>query len=465
MSTMAGQAAPAGMTAALAEWAASVGAGDLPDDVAADVPLRVLDVVGLVLGAAGTPIGQAVRRAAQTMGEGGAVRSLGHGDRLPAGLAALVDGTLAHAADFDDTHDLSVTHPSCAMVPCALALGQQLRLSGADVVRWVAVGNEINCRIASGAPGGFHRHGFHPTGVVGTLPLATVATLAAGATPPQALNAAGIAGSQAAGLMEAFADGTWSKTLHPGWACHAGMAAAALARAGFTGPATILEGRFGLFRSHVQDAGYAFLDDQVTGDLGGTWRMLDTSFKPYPCAHAIHAFVDAALDLRRAHGLAAADIVSVRPLVGARYVELICEPMAAKRRPLTPTHARASLAYALAAALVRGALGPADYEAAAIGDPAVLALADRVDYAIDPDAPPGTFRGIVEIATADGRVLRHLVPHNRGSRANPMGRDGLVAKFRDGAGRLDRAGQDRLIAAIDGLGRATSVDRLVGACL
>ena len=452
------------LAAELAEWAASHRPEDLPLEVLADTKLRLLDTLGLIMGAADTPIGRSVRQATLEMGAGAEARSIGTGDELPAGLAALIDGTLAHAADFDDTHDHSVVHPSAAIVPMALALGQSRGLTGLQVLHAIALGNEINCRIGSGAAGGFHAHGFHPTSVVGTLAVAMVATIVSGGTAAQAVHATGIAGSQAAGLMEAFADGTWSKTLHPGWACHAGLAASALARAGFTGPASILEGRFGLFRSHVQDDGYEFDTEAVAGGLGGTWSMLDCSFKPYPCAHAIHPFVDAALAIRQDLPRDVT-IEAIEAEVGAKYIELICEPREAKVRPRTPTHARASLAYAVAVALHRGALDPSDYEEDRIADPAVLDLAGRFGYAVvETPAGPG-FRGVLSVRTSDGRVRRHVEPTNRGSRARPMTSMDMVAKFRNGAARHDRGAQNAIIECIETLDEASSIDGLVRACL
>ncbi len=457
--------ASAGLTRQLAEWCAGSRPDDLPHAVLADTNLRLPDTRGLILGAADTPIGRAVRTAALEMGSGSDAFSLGTGDSLPAGLAALIDGTLAHAADFDDTHDLSVVHPSAAIVPMALALGQAKQLTGLQVLHAIAIGNEINCRIGSGAPGGFHDHGFHPTSVVGTLAVAITATILTGGTAAQAVHAAGIAGSQAAGVMEAFADGTWSKTLHPGWACHAGMAAAGLAKAGFTGPASILEGRFGLYRSHVQDPDYPFDLDAVTDGLGTRWTMLDCSFKPYPCAHAIHPFVDAALAIHDKIGAGTDRITAIRALVGTTYQPLICEPVDVKRAPLTPTHARASLPYAVCVALHRGALGPSDYAEDVIGDSTVRSLADRFTYATDEIKVPAGFRGVLEVTMADGVVHRHVEPVNRGSRTNPMPAAEMIGKFRLGAARHDRGAQNAIIEAIETLENADSLTWLVRACL
>ncbi len=452
------------LTSILAEWCAGHRPSDLPPEVIADAKLRLLDTLGLILGAADTPIGHAVRTAALEMGTGSDARSFGTGDSLPVGQATLIDGTLAHAADFDDTHDLSVVHPSAAIVPLALALGQARQLSGMQVLHAIALGNEINCRIASGAPGGFHSHGFHPTSVVGTLAVAMTATILMGGTAGQAVNAAGIAGSQAAGLMEAFADGTWSKTLHPGWACHSGLAAASLARAGFTGPATVLEGRFGLYLSHVQDADYRFDLGAVVGELGSRWAMLDCSFKPYPCAHAIHPFVDAARAIHERISGRTDRITGIRAMVGTKYQPLICEPMAAKRSPLTPTHARASLPYAVCVALCRGTLGPDDYAEDRIGDGSVRALAQLVTYETDEVTTELGFRGVLEVTLADGTTERHEEPVNRGSRTNPMPPAEMIAKFRSGASRHDRGRQNAIIEVIDNLDEASSIKGLVRAC-
>ena len=341
----------------LAEWLAKLTPRKTPADVKADAKRRLIDVLGLMVAATRTPIGHAIRKAGRELGAGAEATVPGYGDRLPAASAALVSGTLAHAEDFDDTHAASVMHASVSVVPLALTAAEAAGSSGEELLMAIAAGNEIACRIAIGAPGGFHARGFHPTGVVAALSSAMIAGKLIGLSPEALVAACGIAGSQASGILEAYSDGTWSKTMHAGWAAHAGIVAAKMAAAGFTGPATIIEGRFGLLRSHVPSDQTLDLS-AITAGLGKTWIAPDACFKPYPCAHASHPFVDAVLDLRARHGLVPEQITRITLHVVSEHAPMIAEPLAAKLRPRTPTHARASLPYACASALIHGALTP-----------------------------------------------------------------------------------------------------------
>jgi len=422
----------ASISTALADWLAELTPATTPPTVIADSKRRLIDVLGLIVAATRTPIGTAIRAAGRGLGSGDEAVVPGYGDRLPAASAALVSGTLAHAEDFDDTHAASVMHASVSVVPLALTAAEAAGSSGAELLMAIAAGNEIACRIALGAPGGFHARGFHPTGVVGALACAMSAGRLFGLSPEQLVAACGIAGSQASGLLEAYADGTWSKTMHAGWAAHSGLIAARMAAAGFTGPATIVEGRFGLLRSHIPPEQALDLD-AVTAGLGAVWIAPDACFKPYPCAHASHPFVDAVLDLRARHGLKPAQINRITLHVVAEHAPMIAEPLAAKLRPRTSTHARASLPYACATALIHGALTPAHYEGDAIFDPAALALCDLVTIERDPTPTPADgFRGRIEIELTDGRRFDEIRATNHGSPLDPMTDSELRAKFRAG---------------------------------
>ena len=233
----------------LSDWAATLSYEDLPPAVIEHTRLRVLDVFGLVLAGLGTPFGRSVREAVLALNPGGPCQILGSGDRTSPGGAALANGALSQALEFDDTHDESIVHMSSPAVAAAFALAEAGSLGGRDLITAIAIGNEISCRIGSVAPGQFHRRGFHPTGLFATFGATFLAGKLLGLTVPQMTNAAGIAGSFASGLLECWVDGTQSKFLHPGWAAQSGITAATLARAGATGPATVLEGRFELSTS------------------------------------------------------------------------------------------------------------------------------------------------------------------------------------------------------------------------
>jgi 2-methylcitrate dehydratase PrpD len=449
----------------LADWVDRLRYEALPAEVIADCRLRILDIIGLSLAATSLPLGRAVRKAANALGSGDKAEMIGYGDRTTTSLAALVNGTLAHGMDFDDTHNASVMHSSAPVVAAALAVGQEAAADGRALLLAVAAGNELNCRLGMVAPGAFHQPGLHPTSVLGTPTAALIAGKLLGATSAELVAAAGIAGSQASGILEAYSDGTWSKTLHPGWAAHAGIVAAQLAKSGFTGPATVFEGRYGIFRSHVQAPGYEFDFETVTSGLGTRWELLENSFKFFPNAHAIHAFVEAALELRARHGLTIAEIRRVELIVPGHFVGQIAEPREVKLRPRTSTHARASLFYAVACALAHGRLGMADYSDAAIGDSVVLALAERIVHRVSEGrCSEIRFTGHAVIETTDGRRLEAIVEDARGTGRRKVGAAEVETKFRETAGQVlqgDRV--ERLIELIGALDTIASLEPIFAA--
>jgi 2-methylcitrate dehydratase PrpD len=438
----------------LADWLAELRYDDLPTEVTEDAALRVLDTLGVALAAVDLPLGRAVRATAATLGSGDEAGLIG-GGRSTAALAALVNGTLAHALDFDDTHAGSVMHPSAPACALALAVNEASGGSGRDLLLDVTAGIELNCRLGLVAPGAFHAVGQHPTGVLGAIAAALVAARRFGLDRHGLAMAAGIAGSQASGILEAYSDGSWSKTLHPGWAAHCGIAAARLAQAGFTGPLSALDGRYGVFRSHLP-APQELCFDSATAAIGDHWCMLDTACKLYPCAHAIHAFVEAALVLRQRHGLDPADIASVCLIIPPGFADQIAEPRAAKLKPLTPTHARASAFFAVAAALIDGRLGLDHYTDEAIRRADILALAERMSWREGSNETPIRFSGTLTLTTRDGGTSEHAVADTEGTGSRRLDRAAFEAKFRVTAGiALGGEAVERLIAmcrSLPGLG-------------
>lgn len=447
----------------LAAWARAADFEDLPPDVVDATKYRVLDVIGLSLAGLGTAFGRSVRRAASEMTPGGPSRILGTGDRVAVTTAAFANGALSQAMEFDDTHNESIVHMSGPSVAAALALAETTPCSGADLIAAIALGNEISCRIGCIAPGQFHRRGFHPTGLFAPFGTTYLAGRLLGLTAPQLANAAGIAGSFAAGLLECWVDGTQSKYLHPGWAAQSGIAAAFLGRAGTTGPGAVFEGRFGLIESHLQDKDAPRDFARITEGLGTLWESQRASFKPYPAAHVIHPYIDAVLDLRRAHAIAADGVREIVVPVAPYILPIVCEPAAEKRRPRSDSHGRVSMQYTLAEALVRGRLGKDAYQRAALEDPKILHLADRVRVEADPSFPgPERFRGAVRIIMKDGAIYEAVEEHNRGSAENPMKPEDIVAKFDENA--ADILGPDRrqrLVEAVLSLESARHADALV----
>lgn len=458
--------AQATLAQALADWALGVRASDIPDALMRDAEARVLDTLGNCIAGSREPLGRAMLRAAGDLGAGADAAILPCGTRVPAGTAALVNGTFGHALDFDDTHIATLVHPSSPVVAAALALAERHALDTRELLVCVVIGNEICCRLGMVAPLAFHRSGLHPTAVLAPVATALVAARIMGLDQAAAVHAMGIAGSQASGILESFSDGTWVKTFHAGWAAQSGVVAATMAKAGFTGPATVLEGRFGLFASHVQRADETLDYDALTDRLGTHWEIRTCSLKPYACAHVIHPFVDLALELHR-EGVAADRIAEIRAPVQPGYIPVVCEPREVKIAPRTPTHARASLPYCVAAALLRGKLDLEAFSPSEIAAPDIRALAARIVHDPDPEPPaPGRFRGVLHLRMEDGTRSERRQDFNRGSADHPLSQDEIAAKFRANcASSLGAESCDAVIAACRSLDRAGPVADLIALCL
>ncbi len=260
----------------LAAFAADLDITDVPPAVVESVKLRVLDVLGIALAASTHEFAPSVLGALESWGSGDCtVVAAKTGAPLP--LAILANGTLAHGLDFDDTHAASITHASAVVLPAIT-------------------------RIGMAAPGAFHARGWHATSACGVFAAALAVGKVMGLDASRLTSALGLAGSFASGVMEHLTDGSWSKRAHAGWAGHGGAVAATLARGGFRGPATILEGRFGLYATMLGRAP----DAAPFETLGREWETLAVGYKPFPCCHLLHAYLDCALTLAREHRLAPA---------------------------------------------------------------------------------------------------------------------------------------------------------------
>ena len=228
-----------------ARWLARLDFSNVPDDVIAHAKLRLLDVLGVSLAASATGYGRVIRTAVTRLGGAGDSPLLGFGDRVAPVWAAFGNGALAHALIYDDTHNETIVHPSSPVASAALAVAGSTRTGGAGVLLAFIGATELMCRIGLAAVGRFHRAGFQPTAILGPFGAALAASRLYGLDEAQTVHALGNTGSFASGIVESWADGTWTQLLHPGWAAHSGVAAAVLAQSGWSGPSSVLEGRFG----------------------------------------------------------------------------------------------------------------------------------------------------------------------------------------------------------------------------
>lgn len=418
----------------IAEFVSNLHYEQLPGDFVDFVKDHIIDVVGTSIAATRFDFAYRALTGLGTLADSHGSTVIGMAQKLPLKDAALMNGVLAHGLDYDDTHAVGPVHPSASTFPCALAIGEFINCAGRDLLLAYATGIEIATRLGLAANGTMHKTGFHTTGVVGHNACAVTAGKLLGLNADQLVMAQGLAGSTAAAIAEHRKDGAWNKRIHPGWAAVGGMTAASLACAGFIGTKRVYEGGDGLFRTH---AGGHFDDvnlDALTANLGERWCAREVAAKPYPVCHILHACIDSAIALRAKHELKPSDIAKVRVLLHPDTFHYVCENVGMRRRPSTDYVAKFSAHYTTAVALVRGRCGFAELEREAITDPEILALAQKVEHAPDPQSAfPEYFSGGVEITLANGLTVAHHDRINRGAGDRALNREEIIKKFLENA--------------------------------
>jgi 2-methylcitrate dehydratase PrpD len=444
------------LAADLADFSVATGPGAIPPRLRRDAALHLLDACGCGLAAVGLGAGAAATELAVAQGGSAEASVLGVATKLPAPLAAFANGTRFHALDFDDTHEAGICHSSAVLAAAALATGEAAGRSGEEIVDAFLLGSEVALRIAAALADRIYALGFHPTSVCGSFGATAAAGRLLGLDAATTANALGVVGSFAAGLLEYLADGSETKPLHAGWAAQAGIQAARLAAAGASGPASVIEGRFGLAASH--GAGGADLEPIAAG-LGAPWELEQLAYKPYPACHFAHSSTWAARELADEHGIDAAEIAEVLVWVPPEGAPLVIDPIESKRVPRTPYDAKFSLPFMVAHVLVHGELGLTAFGEEEIGEEAVLALAARVSQAPAPERLPSRFCGGTEIVTVAGERFAKAVDYAPGSPANPLGEEWLLAKLGANAGlALDPEAAAELLRRLRELGSGGSVE-------
>jgi 2-methylcitrate dehydratase PrpD len=384
----------------------------------------LVDIAGLCVAARRTDyVGAAIKSWETT----GACTAIGHERLLDAGGAAFVNGTAAHGEDFDDTFEGGPVHAGAVIVPAILAVTEREKLHGADALAGIAVGAELMCRASLVAPKRIHKAGFHPTAVLGALGAAAGVATALRLSQKQFVDTLGIVGSMASGIIEYLAEGSWTKRLHPGWAAQSAIRAADLARAGFIGPRTVLEGTHGFYQAfaHTTEGDWAKLVD----GFGERWVASSIAFKPYACGTMTQPYVDCAR--RLAKRINVGDIVEVVCEAAEGTVHRLWEPLAAKQRPPNAYAGKFSSPYCIAAGFVLGHAGLDAFTEERARDERLRSLAAKVRYQIDPDNPyPDEFTGHVRVRLKDGRELEERQAHMRGGAHEPLSRADIEEKFR-----------------------------------
>jgi 2-methylcitrate dehydratase PrpD len=449
----------------LATFAVGLSSSEMPREVAEQATRLLLDTAGVTLAAVPEDFARSIQTVAR--GLGGPPEASLWGAREQVGMAAavLANGTLAHGLDYDDTLEEAIVHTGACCATAALAAGEARHASGGEVLTALVAGVEVMAAVGRACPGAFHRRGFHPTALCGAFGAAAATGRLLGLTSAQLATAFGLCGSQASGIIEYLADGSWTKRFHAGWAAHAGVLAAHLAQAGFTGPRTVFEGTHGFYRAFGGEPPDAGRLSALADGLGREWAIQRLMFKAYPCGSINQPYMDCAARIRARPGFDPAAIQAIVCRTAEGPVHRLWEPLAEKRRPATPYGAKFSLPYCIALVLLEGQAGVEGFSETHTRDPRILAVAAKVQYVVDPTLPyPQRFTGHVRVELADGRVLEETQDAPRGGPERPLTPEELRAKFRANAARALPAAQvDRLLERLLGLAEAGDVAPIAAA--
>lgn len=422
---------------------------------------HLLDVIGISLASSQFDFGRSVLEGARALGNGNDASAIGSGARLPAASAALVNGVLAHGLDFDDTHIGAIYHASAQAMAAVLASGQANASSGREVLIAFIAALEVGCRLGTVGAGKLHDRSFHPTALCGTFAAAVAAGRLSSLDHPALVSALGLCGSMAAGILENGQ--SWLKRLHPGWAAHSGLASVALGGAGFLGPNTVFDGPRGFFAAHIESVPQG--ESSPAFGLGESWQTLGIALKPYPCCHFIHAFVDAALELRGQFDVA--DIERIECPLTAMLHKMVAEPRERCIRPPMTYAALFSVPYVVALALTKGRVDLAAFYDEPLDDPEVLAVAEKTFCVDDPASDfPKHFPGEVIVTLKDGRVFRCRKASSLGTPDVPLARAAIEAKFLANATRaISQQAAEQILEKVLNLEEAVSLDEIMALCI
>ncbi len=452
-----------GPTQRLAAFVAETTYDDLPAPVIEQAKQAILDWFGSMLAGALEPPACIAREIAALLGASDDA-TLFPECRSSAAGAAFGNGVASHILEFDDVHKGSTMHAAAPILPAAFAVAEREHADGQAVLHAAVLGYEAGMRVGE-AVNPSHYAFWHPTGTAATFGAAVAAGTLLGLDATRMRDALGSAGTQAAGLWEFNADGAMSKHLHPGKAAMNGILAADLARHGFTAATRILEGERGFFRAMSSD----YDASRITDGLGDRWKISENCYKLHSCCGHTHTAIDTAQDLRARQGWQEGDAVRK---IAAIEIALYGPGYDVVRRliPRTPYQAKFSVAYCVAAALVEGTVGLAQFtsdrfDADGVTHPAIAALLNRTTVRVDPALTaryPEQWPARLTIRLTNGEVIDGAADYPRGNPENPVPFATLEAKFRDlVTPRYDAALADRVIAAVRALERCADVATLM----
>jgi len=418
------------VTARLADFVAGLRASDLPREVRDRVGLLAADAIAIAVRARlDVESTSHLIRAVKAIGLSGGTCSV-FGDResyTPFG-ASLINGTLIHSLDFDDTHAAAALHPSATVLAAALTAAEMEKASGEDLIAAVVAGLEVTIRLSKSLrPADHYDRGFHPTATCGAFGAAAAASRIMKLSSSQVINAFGIVLSQTSGSMQFLDNGGWTKRFQVGNAAAAGLLAATLARENYLGASRAIEGANGFLKSYAPAA----VAQDAVADLGVVWETQQIAIKPYPACRFAHAAMDAIIQLRNDHELKLDQVRQIVCGLSRKAIDLVGHPIEAKRRVSTTAAAQFSMPFTAIVSLIEGGMDWDSYGRNLGNDDVGQAMQKvSVEHDLEVEANfPDRFAGRVVITTTDGRSLESFVRSPKGEPDNFVTDSELRRKF------------------------------------
>ena len=403
----------------------------LPEEVIDRVKYLTLDYLGVAargsLSESSAPILNFISNRGM-VGEGAVV--IGTDLKADPTYAALANGTFAHSIELDDVVNEASLHPAVVIMSSALASSHIAGSSIRAFIEGIVVGYEAMIRLGFALdPKAHYAQGFHPTGTCGTMGSALTAAKILGLDQETMTNALGIAGSQAAASMEFLSDGSFTKRLHAGWAAHSGVIAALLAREGFTGPGTIIEGRYGFLRSHSPNSDPSSLFE----NWGDPFKVMKTSIKPHACCRYKQGPIDGILEIMHQNSLKHSDIEEVKLGILKAGFPIVVQPEESKYNPKSIVDAQFSMPFGAAVAILHGRASLEEYTQKNIMSSEIKQMMKKIHCVEDPELEidyPKKWPASVTLSTKSGQQYHTKIEFPKGDPENPLTWDELIHKFK-----------------------------------
>ena len=403
---------------------------DLAEEVVDRTRYLLLDFLGCAIRGTLTnstiPVLQLAERKKSVQGQ---IPIIGTARSSEPSFAALAVGTAAHSLELDDVVNSGSLHPAVAVIPAALSTGYERRCSGAELLTAIVIGYELMVKLGIALqPAAHYRQGFHPTGTCGVFGAAAASAKIMKLAAYEMTHALGIAGSQAAGSLEFLADGAFTKRFHAGWAAHSGVLAAELAKDGFTGPATIIEGKFGFLHGYSQESD----PEAVLKNWSTPWEVMNSSIKPHACCRYKQGPIDCIMEIMESQELRAEEIERVDIAILDAGFDLVAEPVEQKMDPMSVVDAQFSMPFGAALAILRKDAFLDRYQMNEINDPEIRDCMNRIRCLRDTELNndfPRKWPARVVVHTTDGRNFEHRLDHPKGDPENPLSWDEVIDKF------------------------------------